>query len=104
MRHLGPAGSAPDLPECPRALSLGEPRLETGVEMKKPQGQQAAAVLDMADELAAAPELDAGLDDIALDQHRLPHRGFTDSVEPRLVVVAQREVQHQVERAQDAQL
>src|SRR5688572_470089 len=104
MRHLGPTGTVPDLPECPRALSFREPRLETGVEMKKPQGQQAAAVLDMAEELAATPELDAGLDDIAFDQDRLPHRGFTDSVEPRLVVVAQRQVQHQVEPVLDAEL
>ena len=74
------------------------------IKVEETQRQHAAAILDVADQLAPRAILDVRFHHVALDQDRLARRRLAERVEPRLVVVAQRQVQDEIEFAVDAQL
>jgi hypothetical protein len=93
-----------DLAERAHAGAGGELLQLALVEIEEAQRQHAAAVLDMAGELAPRAILDVAFDDLAFDQHRLARRRFVQGIEPRLVVVAQRQVEHEIELGGDAEL
>ena len=74
------------------------------VEVEETQLEHAGAVLDVAHELAPRAVLDGGVDHLAFHQHRHARRRRVDRVERGLVVVAQRQVQDEIELARDAEL
>jgi hypothetical protein len=74
------------------------------IEIQEPQHQRVAAVVEPHHELAARPEFDARIHDDALDLHRLAFPRIDNADELRLVLVAQRQVQRQVDVAPQAEL
>src|SRR5262245_34445281 len=104
MHHFRTAGIVADHAESTRARALRKLHLQAGIEVEEAQGQDTAAILDVAHELAPPAVEDGALHDAALDHHWLPRRRFVDREQPRLVVVTQRQVQDQVEWPRDAQL
>ena len=73
--------------------------------MEKAQHQVVAAVvLQLDDELAARPELDPRVGDDAFDLADLAVAQRGDRHDPRLVLVAQRQVQREVDVAHQAEL
>ncbi|MOA27173.1 hypothetical protein D3C78_1480260 [compost metagenome] len=72
--------------------------------MDEAQHQLAALVLDLHHQLPPRAELHLALRHLALHQHRLAVRRLGDRVEVGLVLVTQRQVQHQIEATADAEL
>ena len=62
------------------------------------------AVVDADDQLAPRALLDAAVDDAALDLRAVAVAGVRDRHEPRLVLVAQRQVQREIDVAPQAEL
>jgi hypothetical protein len=104
MRHLGTGPALADLSERAHACAHGELLQLARVEIEEAQRQQAAAVLEVADQLPPAAILDVAARDPPFHQHGLARRRLGERVEPRLVVVAQRQVQYEAELAADAEL
>ena len=75
-----------------------------GIEVEEAQHQVAAVVGDLDDELAARPELDPRIGDDAFDLAGLAVAQRGDRHDARLVLVAQRQVQREVDVAHQAEL
>ena len=103
MRHLGAEQAPAQLAESSHVAALFGGALEllqlAAVEVEKTQRD----AVGMHDKLALGPVNDLGLLDFRLDEHRLPRQRVLRRGERRLVFVAQRKVQHVVERPAQAQ-
>ncbi len=73
------------------------------VEVEEAHPEFRLAVGQLHHQRAARAVLDLGLGHLRLDQHRLARAGLGERRELRLVLVAQRQVQHQVEAGVDAE-
>ena len=73
------------------------------VEIEEAHIQKTAAVLDLAHQLAPRAVGDLTVDHRALDLHRHAFMRLGDGREPGFVLVTQRQMQHQIELAADAQ-
>lgn len=104
MHHLVAEETAADLAQRAHPAALGQRLLGVGVEVDEAQHQLAGLVLDLRHQLAARAELHLALRHLAFHQHGLAIRRLGNRVEVGFVLVAQRQVQHQVEAAADAQL
>ena len=74
------------------------------VEVQEAQHQVAAVVGDLDDQLAARPELDARVGDDAFDLAGVAIVQRRDRHDARLVLIAQRQVQREVDVAHQAEL
>ena len=97
--HLRPEETRAHLAEGAHARPRRQRLRLAAVEIEKAHVQQAARVLDLADELAPRAIGDLAVDHRALDLHRGALMRLGDRREPRLVFVAQRQMQHQIELA-----
>ena len=104
VHHLVAKKPAPHLAQRTHAAAFGQRLLGIGVEVDEAQHQLAAFVFDVRHQLAARPELHLAVGDLAFHQYRLAVRRLQYRVEVGFVLVAQRQVQHQVETAGQAQL
>ncbi len=103
MDHLTAEEAGARLAAHAQALAHRHLLLVGGVEMQKAQQQLARIVLQAHQQLAARSLLDAAIDDQALDLAGLAVAQRADRLQPRLVLVAQRQVQRQVDVAQQPQ-
>ena len=106
--NLGCTISRPKRPSrtSPKARTRAARRerlLLARIEVEEAQGEHARAVFDVADELAARPVLHVVLDDRLRRAHPAAEGASPMAIEARLVLVAQRQVQHEVELARDAE-
>ena len=102
MHHLQSEVPVAHFAERAHALARGKRLLLTGIEVKEAQHQLCVAVLQQADELPPAPILNLGVGDGSLDLPRLPGRERRQRTQMRMVFVAQRQMQHEVLLAHDA--
>src|SRR6185312_10649744 len=96
--------SRPHLAEEPHALPGGELLHLARIEMEEAHPELALAIGELHDQRAASAVLDLRFDHARLDQHRLSGARLGERREPGLVLVAQRQVQHQVEPGAHAEL
>ena len=99
VNHLRPEEALPHFAECAHPRAGRELLQLTRVEVEEAQRKHAAAVFDVADELAPRPVFHFTFDDASFDEHVLRGRRFVDRIDVRFVVVAQRQMQHEIERA-----
>ena len=97
--HLAAEEAGVGLAANPHPRAHGQCLLVAGVEVQKTQQQVVAVVLDAHQQLAAAAQLDAAFADDAFDLHRLAVGRIGDGADAGLVLVAQRQVQRQVDVA-----
>ncbi len=72
------------------------------IEIEESQGEFAASVTDPHDKLPARPEDDLAVEHGALDLHRRAGGRLRDRDDARLVLVAQRQMQNEIEILVDA--
>ena len=105
MHHLAAEEAAAQLAAHAQAPALGIGLLLRAIEIEEAHHQRLALVVDQPnDELAPRTVLDAAFGDAAFDLHRLAVVRRGQAVEPRLVLVAQRQVQREVDVAHQAEL
>ena len=104
MHHLVAEESRPHLAEEPHALSGGELLHLARVEVQEPDPQLALAVGELHHQRAPSAVLHLRVHHRRLDQHRLSRARIGERGEPRLVLVAQRQVECQVQLRADAEL
>ena len=104
MHHLAPEEAATQLAAHAQTLARRHGLLLRGVEVEEAQHQLAAAVLQRHEQLAARALLDAASDHHAFNLHRLGLARLRDRHHARLVFIAQRQVQGEVDVAQQAEL
>ncbi len=104
VHHLAPEEAAADLAARAHALARGEGLLVRGIEVEEAQHQLGVRLVDdLGDELAPSALLHARFEHGALDLHLLARVGTGDGRDLRLVLVAQRQVQREVDGAHEAQ-
>jgi len=108
VHHLGTEEAAPDFAAHAQAHAFLHLLGLAAVEIQEPQRQLAAFIGDLHDELAARTEGDLVGNDLALDLRGLTETRAADRLGDRhqrgLVLVAHRQVQHQVDAAPQAHL
>ncbi len=104
VHHLAAEKAAADLAAHAHALAGGERLQVRRIEVEEAQHQLGARVVGhRGDELAPPARLHARLDDGAFDLHLLAGARPRDRRHLRLVLVAQRQVQREVDRPHEAQ-
>ncbi len=99
MDHLRAEETLAHLAECAHAHAGRELLQLAWIEPEEAQREYTGTILDMADELTARTIFHRAFDDATPDEHVLSGRCFVDRIKPCFVVVAQRQVQHQIEQA-----
>src|SRR5262245_48673444 len=104
MDHLVAEEPRPELAEKPHTHAGGErPRLAR-VEVEETREEHAARVSYLDHELPARPEGNIGRDHLALDERGCAMPGGVDRCEDSFVLVAQRQMEDQVEVGPDPEL
>jgi hypothetical protein len=104
VHHLAAEEAVPDLAAHAHALSGRQGLQVRGIEIEEAQDQLGVRVVGhLHHELAPAALLHARLEHGAFDLHLLAGARAPDGRDPRLVLVAQRQVQREVDRAHEAQ-
>jgi hypothetical protein len=104
VQHLPPPKAAAHLAADAQARAHGERLLLRRVEAEKTQHAAARAVLHRDEQLAARAQLHFAGRDRGLDLHHLPVARLRERRDARFVLVAQRQVQRQVDVAHQAEL
>jgi hypothetical protein len=97
MDHLCAEESALELPHHSQPDSCRELAHLAGIEVEEAQRQLLAAIARSTDEDAPGAKLDLGVDYLDLDLYALPGQRIAQRGQVRFVLVAQRQVQHQVQ-------
>ena len=100
MHHLQPEKAATHLAARPHQVADGEGLLLRGIEVQEAQQQLAAAIGNPHQQLAPRSQLDVAGFDPALHLHQRAFAHAADGGENGLVLVAQRQVQRQIDVAQ----
>ena len=103
MHHLRAEKPVTNFAECADACPGLEVLHLAAVETEKSQCDYAAAIFEMHHQLPARTILDVGLDHGGFDQHLARRRRILDRIQMRFIVVAQRQMQHQIEFARDVE-
>ena len=103
MHHLAAKKAAAGLTAHPHPGAHGQGFLVAGVEVEKAQQQAVAVVGDAHQQLAPAAQVDLAILHDALDLHRLAVGAVGNRRDPGFVLVAQRQVQRQIDVAPQAQ-
>ena len=101
--HLGAEEARAHLAEEAQAPPRRHLLHLAGVEVEEAHPEFGPAVGELHHQRAARAVLDVGLHHLRLDQDRLARPGLGERRQLRLVLVAQRQVQHQVEARVDAE-
>ena len=104
VNHLRPEETRTRLAKGAHTHSRSQRLGLTAVKIEKAHGQEAAVVLDFADELTPRAIGDLAVDHRALDLHRNTFMRLGDGSEPGLVFITQRQMQNQIELAVNAEL
>ncbi len=108
MDHLRAEEAAAQFAAHPQAGAFGHQLGLAAVEINEPQRQLAGIVGNLDHHLAARAQADLVGGDHALDLHRQPHARAPDGIGDRqqrgLVLVAHRQVQHQIDVALEPEL
>jgi hypothetical protein len=102
--HLRAQETVADLAEGAHAGARRKLLQLARVEVDEAQPHDAGAVLQVTHQLAPGPVLDRGVHHLAFHQDRAPRRRGIDRIQRGFVVVAQRQVQDEIELALDSQL
>ncbi len=104
MDHLGAEESRPHLAEEAKPPARRHLLHLARVEVEEAHPEVGPAVGEPHHQRAPRAVLDVGLDHVGLDEHRLARSRLGERRELRLVLVAQGQVQHEVEARVDAEL
>ena len=104
MNHLEAEEAAARFAARPHQAAGGQCLLLRWIEVEKAQHQVAAVVLQRDHELAARPELDPRISDDGFDLTGLAVAQGRDRHDPSLVFIAQRQMQREVDVANQAEL
>ena len=102
--HLGTEEALPDLAHQPHPGTGRELLLLARIEVEQAHGQFAAVVAHSRDQLPPRSKLDVEIEHHAFDLCECPVRRFGDRDDAGLVLVAQWQMQDQIERAREAEL
>ena len=103
MHHFQPGRSDAHVPETSHPGAWLHGTFLAAREVEQPHGQRAAPVAEAAKQRPAPAEVDVRRHDLAGDQALLPRFQLVERHRPRPVLVAVREVQHQVAQRGDAE-
>ena len=103
VNHLRPEEALPHFAERAHVRAGRELLHLTRIELEEAQRKHAAPVFDVADELAPWPVFHFTFDDASFDEHILRRRRLVDAIDVRFVVVAQRQMKNEIERARNTE-